>query len=85
MDDRTMIHVGGSWREATGGRTIRVENPTTEQVVATAPEAPFEDVDAAGYHPPVAPFGGYKQSDIGREMGIAGLEEYLETTSIGLR
>ncbi len=26
-----------------------------------------------------APFGGYKQSGIGREMGVAGLEEYLET------
>jgi aldehyde dehydrogenase (NAD+) len=26
-----------------------------------------------------APFGGYKQSGIGREMGVAGFEEYLET------
>jgi aldehyde dehydrogenase (NAD+) len=25
------------------------------------------------------PFGGYKQSGIGREMGLAGFEEYLET------
>jgi aldehyde dehydrogenase (NAD+) len=24
------------------------------------------------------PFGGYKQSGIGREMGLAGFEEYLE-------
>lgn len=27
------------------------------------------------------PFGGYKQSGIGREMGIAGFEEHLETKS----
>ena len=26
-----------------------------------------------------APFGGYKQSGLGREMGVAGFEEYLET------
>ena len=30
------------------------------------------------------PFGGYKQSGIGREMGIAGFEEYLETKSIAI-
>ncbi|MFI7589738.1 aldehyde dehydrogenase [Spongisporangium articulatum] len=28
---------------------------------------------------PDAPFGGYKQSGLGREMGVAGFEEYLET------
>jgi aldehyde dehydrogenase (NAD+) len=28
------------------------------------------------------PFGGYKHSGIGREMGVAGFEEYLETKSI---
>jgi len=29
-----------------------------------------------------APFGGYKQSGIGRELGVAGFEEYLETKLI---
>ncbi len=29
------------------------------------------------------PFGGYKQSGIGREFGEAGLEEYLETKTVG--
>ena len=29
-----------------------------------------------------APFGGYKQSGIGREMGVPGLEEYLETKTL---
>jgi len=29
-----------------------------------------------------APFGGYKQSGNGREMGLAGFEEYLETKTI---
>jgi aldehyde dehydrogenase (NAD+) len=31
---------------------------------------------------PDVPFGGYKQSGVGREMGVAGFEEYLEIKSI---
>jgi len=34
---------------------------------------------------PDAPFGGYKQSGIGREMGIEGFAEYLETKTVGLK
>ena len=30
------------------------------------------------YFSPDSPFGGYKQSGIGREMGTAGLEEFFE-------
>ena len=29
-----------------------------------------------------APFGGYKQSGIGRECGVLGFEEFLETKSV---
>jgi aldehyde dehydrogenase (NAD+) len=39
-------------------------------------------VNGGMYYAPDAPFGGYKQSGIGREMGIAGLEEYLEIKTI---
>ena len=31
-----------------------------------------------------APFGGFKQSGIGREMGVAGMEEYLEGKTLAL-
>ncbi len=31
---------------------------------------------------PYSPFGGYKQSGLGREWGAAGMEEYLQTKSI---
>jgi aldehyde dehydrogenase (NAD+) len=33
---------------------------------------------------PVAPFGGFKQSGIGRELGLHGLEEFLELKSLQL-
>jgi aldehyde dehydrogenase (NAD+) len=33
---------------------------------------------------PDSPFGGYRQSGIGREHGIEGFEEYLETKTLGL-
>ncbi|TMR91527.1 aldehyde dehydrogenase family protein [Nonomuraea basaltis] len=33
---------------------------------------------------PLAPFGGYKQSGVGRELGEYGLEEYLEVKSLHL-
>ena len=33
---------------------------------------------------PLAPFGGYKQSGNGRELGKFGLEEYLEVKSLQL-
>jgi acyl-CoA reductase-like NAD-dependent aldehyde dehydrogenase len=35
-------------------------------------------VNGGVYYGPDAPFGGYKQSGIGREMGVAGLAEFLE-------
>jgi aldehyde dehydrogenase (NAD+) len=39
-------------------------------------------VNGGLYYGPDAPFGGYKQSGIGREMGVAGLEEFLELKTI---
>ena len=35
-------------------------------------------VNGGIYYGPDSPFGGYKQSGIGREMGVAGLQEFLE-------
>ena len=39
-------------------------------------------VNGGLYYAPDAPFGGYKQSGIGREMGSAGLDEFLERKTL---
>jgi aldehyde dehydrogenase (NAD+) len=39
-------------------------------------------VNGGLWYSPDVPFGGYKQSGVGRESGTAGFEEYLETKSI---
>jgi aldehyde dehydrogenase (NAD+) len=39
------------------------------------------DVNGGRYNP-LAPFGGYKQSGVGRELGMFGLEEYFQIKSI---
>lgn len=41
------------------------------------------DINGGAYNP-AAPFGGYKKSGIGRELGRFGFEEYLQTKSLQL-
>jgi acyl-CoA reductase-like NAD-dependent aldehyde dehydrogenase len=56
-----------------------------ERAVAFARQVRTGSVDVNGSRfNPLAPFGGYKKSGIGRELGRAGLEEYLELKSIQL-
>jgi aldehyde dehydrogenase (NAD+) len=42
------------------------------------------NVNGANFFAPDAPFGGYKQSGIGREMGVEGFEEYLQIKTLAL-
>jgi aldehyde dehydrogenase (NAD+) len=42
------------------------------------------DINGGAYNP-TAPFGGYKKSGIGRELGRFGFEEYLQTKSLQLK
>ena len=41
-------------------------------------------VNGGNYFAADTPFGGYKQSGVGREMGAEGFEEYLQTKSVAL-
>ncbi len=40
-------------------------------------------INGGNYSGPESPFGGYKQSGIGRELGLAGLEEFQERKTFG--
>jgi aldehyde dehydrogenase (NAD+) len=51
--------------------------------VATRIRAGQVDVNGAAFNPK-APFGGYGKSGIGRELGVFGIEEFLEVKSIQL-
>jgi acyl-CoA reductase-like NAD-dependent aldehyde dehydrogenase len=41
-------------------------------------------INGGNYFSQEVPFGGYKQSGVGRESGVAGLEEFLETKSFAV-
>jgi aldehyde dehydrogenase (NAD+) len=41
-------------------------------------------INGAGFFGADAPFGGYKQSGVGREMGLEGLMEYMEVKTVGI-
>ncbi|MGP3984736.1 aldehyde dehydrogenase family protein [Streptomyces sp. KR80] len=54
-----------------------------EEAVAFARRLDTGQVDInGGRFNPLAPFGGYKQSGVGRELGVHGLAEYLQTKSL---
>ncbi|MHB1584020.1 MAG: aldehyde dehydrogenase family protein [Acidimicrobiales bacterium] len=56
-------------------------DPARAEAVARRLRTGQVDVNGGAFNP-VAPFGGYKQSGIGRERGRFGFEEYLEVKSL---
>jgi acyl-CoA reductase-like NAD-dependent aldehyde dehydrogenase len=62
---------GGVWAASTDRALDVARKLDTGQV----------DLNGASFNPD-APFGGWKQSGVGRELGIAGLEEYTELTAV---
>jgi aldehyde dehydrogenase (NAD+) len=57
-------------------------DPERAQAVADRLRVGTVNVNGGVWYSADAPFGGYKQSGVGREMGLAGFEEYLETKVI---
>ena len=59
--------------------TVMSADPQRAARVASRLRVGTVNVNGGVWYSADAPFGGYKQSGIGREMGLAGFEEYLET------
>ena len=55
-----------------------------ERAVARRIRAGTLMVNGGMYNAPDVPFGGYRQSGLGRENGVEGFEEYLEVKAMGL-
>jgi aldehyde dehydrogenase (NAD+) len=52
------------------------------RAVASRIRAGVISVNGGRWHGPMSPFGGYKQSGIGRQNGLEGFEQYLETKTV---
>ncbi len=70
--------------ESPYGLSGSVESGSLERAKAVAARIRTGTIAVNGgvWFSPDAPFGGYKQSGLGREMGVAGFEEYLETKTV---
>ncbi|NIG55753.1 aldehyde dehydrogenase family protein [Chitinophaga sp. Cy-1792] len=69
--------------DTTYGLAAYVTSADEQRAIRVAAQIDAGRVCVNGFkHDPLAPFGGFKQSGIGREFGTFGLEEYLEPKSI---
>ncbi len=62
--------------------TVFGGDPDRAQAVASRLRVGTVNVNGGVWYSADVPFGGYKQSGVGREMGVAGFEEYLELKAI---
>jgi aldehyde dehydrogenase (NAD+) len=79
--DEALAIANGTQYGLAGG----VFGPSEEAAVAFARRMKAGQIDInGGRFNPLAPFGGYKRSGIGREFGTHGLAEFLEYKSLQL-
>ncbi len=58
--------------------TVFGADPQRAERVASAIRAGTISINGGVWYRGDTPFGGYKQSGVGRELGLAGFEEYLQ-------
>jgi aldehyde dehydrogenase (NAD+) len=82
-DDDDAVRIANNSRYGLSGS---VASGSLDRALAVASRIRTGTISVNGgqWFGPDSPFGGYKESGIGREHGVAGFEEYLETKTVGL-
>jgi aldehyde dehydrogenase (NAD+) len=82
-DDDHAVRIANDSRYGLSGA---VSSASEERALAVAKRIRTGTVSVNGgaWFGPDSPFGGYRESGVGREHGVAGFEEYLETKTVGL-
>jgi len=83
-DDNDAVRIAN---DSPYGLSGAVNSGSDERALAVAKRLRTGTIAVNGglWFAPDSPFGGYKQSGVGREMGVQGFEEYLETKTMGFR
>ena len=81
-DDEDAVRIANDSIYGLSGAIIG--SPQRALAMARRIRAGTMNVNGANFFAPDSPFGGYKQSGIGREMGVAGLEEYLQLKTVAV-
>jgi aldehyde dehydrogenase (NAD+) len=66
------------------GGAVQSADPERALKVALRIRTGSVNINAGNIFGADAPFGGYKQSGLGREMGVEGFEEYLQTKTVAM-
>ena len=83
-DDADAVRIANNSVYGLSGAVLSAD-PQRALAVARKMRTGTVGVNGGMWFAPDAPFGGYKQSGIGREMGEPGLLEFLETKTIAVR
>lgn len=82
-DDDDAVRIANESIYGLGG-AVQSSDPRRALAVAKRIRTGGVNINAANMFAADSPFGGYKQSGVGREMGVEGFEEYLQTKTIGV-
>jgi aldehyde dehydrogenase (NAD+) len=81
-DEADAVRIANNSRYGLSG-SVRAGSLERAMSVAKRIRTGTLSVNGGQWFGPDSPFGGYKESGIGREHGVAGFEEYLQTKTIG--